>query len=189
MKKNVVILGAGTAGTMMANHLHKKLGKKANITIIDEAKEHYYQPGFLFIPFGIYEPKDVVKPIEKHLPKHARFVNEKVVNILPNENKVTTERGLNFQYDVLVIATGTHIAPEEIEGMAGEFWHKNIFDFYTFEGAVALHKALENFKGGKLVINIAEMPIKCPVAPLEFAFLADDYFVKEELEIRLRLFM
>lgn len=178
MKKNVVILGAGTAGTMMANHLHKKLGKKANITLIDEAKEHYYQPGFLFIPFGIYEPKDVVKPIEKHLPKHARFVNEKVVNILPNENKVTTERGLNFQYDVLVIATGTHIAPEEIEGMAGEFWHKNIFDFYTFEGAVALHKALENFKGGKLVINIAEMPIKCPVAPLEFAFLADDYFVK-----------
>jgi pyrimidine operon attenuation protein/uracil phosphoribosyltransferase len=53
--KNLVILGAGTAGTMMANHLRPKLDKKEwNITIVDQYKTHYYQPGFLFLPFDIY---------------------------------------------------------------------------------------------------------------------------------------
>ncbi len=187
MKKNVVILGAGTAGTMMANHLIKNAGKDIHVTIIDEAEAHYYQPGFLFVPFGIYKGHEVVKPIDKYIPKDALFLNEKITDIQPEKNLVITGGNREVPYDVLVIATGTQIAPGEIEGMEGPYWHKNIFDFYTYEGAVALHKALENFTGGKLVINIAEMPIKCPVAPLEFAFLADDYFeqrgIRDQVEI------
>jgi sulfide:quinone oxidoreductase len=41
---------------------------------------------------------------------------------------------------------------------------------------MALARKLETWEGGRLVINIVEMPIKCPVAPLEFAFLADSFF-------------
>jgi sulfide:quinone oxidoreductase len=79
------------------------------------------------------------------------------------------------------VATGAEIKPDETEGLNGSLWRKQIFDFYTMEGAVALGEFLKTWKGGKLVLNIAEMPIKCPVAPLEFMFLADDYFRKRNM--------
>lgn len=175
--KNLVVLGAGTSGTMMANHLVKKLPKKEwKITIVDQYKTHYYQPGFLFLPFDIYTTKQVKKKGIKFIPKGVDYINEKIDLIVPNENKVNLGNGESLVYDVLIIATGTKIAPDEIEGMNGPEWHKSIFDFYTYEGAKALRNKLREWEGGKLVVHITEMPIKCPVAPLEFAFLADSYF-------------
>jgi sulfide:quinone oxidoreductase len=175
--KNLVVLGAGTSGTMMANHLVKKLPEKEwKITIVDQYKTHYYQPGFLFLPFDIYTTKQVKKKGIKFIPKDVDYINEKIDLIIPNENKINHGNGQSLVYDVLIIATGTKIAPDEIEGMNGPEWHKSIFDFYTYEGAKALRNKLREWEGGKLVIHITEMPIKCPVAPLEFAFLADSYF-------------
>ncbi len=185
--KNLVILGAGTSGTMMANHLSHKLSKDDwKITIVDQYKTHYYQPGFLFLPFDIYKKKDVKKKGEKYLPKGVRYVNQKIDQIFAEENKIKLEHEY-LEYDILIIATGTKIAPEEIEGMKDKEWHKSIFDFYTYEGSVALRDKLRNWQGGKLVVHITEMPIKCPVAPLEFAFLADSYFknkgMRDKVEI------
>ena len=175
--KNLVILGAGTAGTMMANHLDSKLSKEEwQITIVDQNKTHYYQPGFLFLPFDIYSTKQVKKDGTKFIPKRAKYVQKKIELIKPDENKVLLESGEIISYDILIVATGTNIAPEEIEGMAGPQWYKSIFDFYTYEGAKALRDKLRTWEGGKLVVHISEMPIKCPVAPLEFAFLADSFF-------------
>lgn len=178
--KRLLILGAGTAGTMMANHLRSKLNKKEwEMTIVDQFKTHYYQPGFLFIPFDIYSENDVKKKGEKFIPKDINYILSKIDLIQPEENKVLLEGGKELQYDVLIIATGSKIAPEEVEGMNGPMWYKNIFDFYTYEGAVALRDHLRQWQGGKLVVHITEMPIKCPVAPLEFAFLADAYFTEK----------
>lgn len=175
--KNLVILGAGTAGTMMANHLHSKLSKNEwEITVVDQYKTHYYQPGFLFLPFDIYEEKQVKKNGRKFIPKGVNYIQQKIDLIQPKENQVVLDGGDVLKYDLLIIATGTKIAPEEIEGMKGPEWHKSVFDFYTFEGAKALRDKLRTWEGGKLVVHITEMPIKCPVAPLEFAFLADSYF-------------
>lgn len=175
--KNLLILGAGTSGTMMANHLSSKILKKDwTITIVDQFKTHYYQPGFLFLPFDIYTTSQVKKKGKKFIPKGVNYLQEKIELIIPEENKVTLESGTELAYDILIIATGTKIAPEEIEGMNGPKWHKNIFDFYTYEGAKNLRDKLREWEGGKLVVHISEMPIKCPVAPLEFAFLADSYF-------------
>ncbi len=84
--------------------------------------------------------------------------------------------GTVLPYDVLIVATGTRLAPEETEGLTGPGWMEKVFTFYTAEGAEALAEALTRFEGGKLVVNIVDMPIKCPVAPIEFAFLADWYF-------------
>ncbi|MFM1874318.1 MAG: hypothetical protein RL266_55 [Bacteroidota bacterium] len=178
--KKAVILGAGTAGTMMANHLAKKLPKKEwEIVVVDQEKTHYYQPGFLFLPFDMYQPEDVVKPIDDFLPKRAERIVEQIDRVDPIENKVFLKSGETIGYDVLVIATGTRIVPEEIDGMMSDKWHKEVFDFYTFEGACALREKLQTWEGGKLVIHITEMPIKCPVAPLEFAFLADAFFTEK----------
>ena len=179
--KKVLILGAGTAGTIMANTLSRKAGKEWAITVIDQAAEHYYQPGFLFMPFGIYTEKDVVKPRKKFLPSRAVYRQAKLDRIIPEENKVLLESGEEECYDILIIGTGCDIAPDEIEGLTGSDWGKRSHDFYTFEGARRLAAAMQDWKGGRLVINIAEMPIKCPVAPLEFAFLADWHLTQRGL--------
>lgn len=178
--KSLVILGAGTAGTMMANHLVKKLPKSDwTITIVDQYKTHYYQPGFLFLPFDIYTEDQVKKTGKKFIPKGVRYIQEKIELIEPGQNKVTLANDTALDYDILIVATGSKIAPDEIEGMDGPEWHKSIFDFYSYEGAKALRDKLREWEGGKLVVHITEMPIKCPVAPLEFAFLADSYFKKK----------
>ncbi len=186
--KNVVILGAGTAGTMMASHLNKKLKKSDwNITIVDQYKTHYYQPGFLFLPFDTYKPEDVKKSIEEFIPKGVKLIREKINVIDKDTDTVLLESGEKLNYDLLILATGTKTAPGEVEGMLGDYWYKTIFDFYTFEGALALRDKLKDWKGGKLVVHITEMPIKCPVAPLEFAFLADSFFLKKGMRDKVEI--
>ena len=186
--KRLVILGAGTSGTMMANHLNHHLhAPDWEIDIIDERATHYYQPGYLFLPFDIYEPDDIIKPIQDFIPKHVNLIQEKINRVFPKDNYVELGNGLKIPYNVLIIATGAKIAPEEVPGMQGSGWQKDVFDFYTFEGALALRNKLRDWTGGKLVVHITEMPIKCPVAPLEFAFLADSYFknkhIRDQVEI------
>ena len=177
--KKIVILGAGTAGTMMANKLRKTLERDEwQIIIIDKYRSHYYQPGFLFIPFGIYAPQDVIKPKIDFIPPGVEMMFEDVDKIEGEKNHVVLKNGNKIAYDLLIIATGTQIRPDETPGLMGENWYKSIFDFYTIEGATALRNYFRKWEGGKLVINIAELPFKCPVAPLEFAFLADEYFTK-----------
>lgn len=185
--KNLLILGAGTSGTMMANHLRPKLyHNEWNITIVDQYKTHYYQPGFLFLPFDTYTEDQVKKVGKKLIHKKVNYIQKKIEKILPEENKVELEDE-TLNYDILIIATGSKIAPEETEGLIGPLWKKDIFDFYTYEGSLDLRNKLRDWKGGKLVVHITEMPIKCPVAPLEFAFLADSYFRKKGMRDKVEI--
>ena len=177
--KKIVILGAGTGGTIMANKLRKVLDRNEwDITIVDKDKTHYYQPGFLFIPFGIYDRNDVIKPKTDFLPPGVNLMYQSIDRIEPEENRVLLEGGKVLNYDYLIVATGTDINPDETPGLKDQLWRKEIFDFYTLDGAVALRDFFRDWEGGKLVINIAEQPFKCPVAPLEFSFLADAYFTE-----------
>ena len=186
--KRILILGAGTAGTMMVNHLSRKIDTaKWTITVVDEHATHYYQPGFLFIPFGIYSPDQVRKPKAQFIPSGVELVQEKVEVIETDKNSVTLSDGRTLEYAILIIATGARIVPEETEGLAGQHWHDTAFDFYTIEGATALRDRLNGWDGGNLVVHIAEMPIKCPVAPLEFIFLADDFFRRRKMRDRVKL--
>ena len=186
--KRLVILGAGTAGTMMANHLHHKLNRKEwAIDIVDERTEHHYQPGYLFLPFDIYQPEDIIKNIKDFIPSDVNLITKQIERIVAADNYIQLTGGDQLHYDLLIIATGAKIAPEETEGMSGEQWHQSVFDFYTFEGALALRNKLRNWQGGNLVIHITEMPIKCPVAPLEFAFLADSYFQHKKMRDKVNI--
>jgi sulfide:quinone oxidoreductase len=181
-KKRLLILGAGTAGTMMANRLRKKLrADDWAIAVVDQYPKHYYQPGFLFMPFGIYSEKDVVKPKRKFIPRGVDYIQAGINRIDAKENRVVPQFGGYLDYDVLIIATGAKIAPEQTDGILGSDWRKRVFDFYTFDGASRLHNALRDWNGGRLVVHISEMPIKCPVAPLEFTFLADWWLTKRGL--------
>jgi len=187
--KKILILGAGTGGTIMANKLAANMeDNEWQITIIDQDEKHYYQPGFLFIPFGIYTKKDVIKEKKDYIPSDVNQILSAIELIKPEKNQVVLHNGTNLSYDYLIIATGSQIHPEETEGLKEKSWHKNIFDFYTIEGALALANHLKYWRGGRFIVNIAEMPIKCPVAPLEFIFLADWWFseqgIRDKVDIK-----
>ncbi|WP_025863209.1 type III sulfide quinone reductase, selenoprotein subtype [Prolixibacter bellariivorans] len=178
--KRILILGAGTAGTMMANKLRKSLDRDEwEITIVDKHRTHYYQPGFLFIPFGIYNKQDVIKPKADFIPPGVKVVFSEVDKVEAEENKVHLADGSVLLYDYLIIATGTETRPDETPGLTDKLWRKEIFDFYTVEGAVELQKFFKQWEGGKLVLAITELPYKCPVAPIEFVCLADAYFTEK----------
>jgi len=186
--KRLVILGGGTAGTIMANRLAPKLADKGwTITLIDAAATHYYQPGFLFIPFGIYSREDVVKPSRDFYPREVELVSRSAERIEAQTSRIVMADGDMIEYDLLIVATGSRICPQEIEGMTGSGWRRNIFDFYTIDGACALADFLQSWPGGKMVLNVAEMPIKCPVAPLEFVFLADWWFTERGMRDRVEI--
>ena len=177
--KKLLILGAGTGGTIMVNKMRKDLPRDEwTITIVDQYNKHYYQPGFLFIPFGMYKEEDVVKPTNNFFPYGVDYLQTEIELIKGESNQVVLRDGKVLNYDILIIATGTKIFPEETPGLLGDLWHKNIFDFYTIKGALALARFFKTWEGGELVLNVAEMPIKCPVAPLEFVMFADAFFVE-----------
>lgn len=177
MPKHLLILGAGTAGTMMANHLRRRLSRSEwRMTVVDRSDRHLYQPGLLFLPFGTYEESQIVRPTRDFLPRGVEFRQAEVERIAPADKGVVLKNGELLNYDVLLVATGCRTAPEETEGMLGPKWRVNVHDFYTLDGARALRDKLASFEGGRLVVHVNEMPIKCPVAPLEFTFLADTFF-------------
>ena len=186
--KKIVILGSGAGGTMVANNLRKKLSPKQwDITIIDKDEIHHYQPGWLFIPFNVYTPGDCQKPKREFIPEGVNFVMDEVVGLDKSSRTVEGKKG-KYDYDWLVIASGCSIVPEEVEGMQADYYN-NIHDFYTLEGAVRLRDKMKYFNKGRVVVNIAELPYKCPVAPLEFIFMADWFFdvkgARKDVEIEL----
>ncbi|MBI5179175.1 MAG: NAD(P)/FAD-dependent oxidoreductase [Nitrospinae bacterium] len=187
--KKLLILGAGTGGTLLANLLSRKLPHKEwEITVIDKSPEHHYQPGYLFLPFKLYgynAKEDIVRPVREPLPHSAKFVQADVYLIDHKNRAVHTSAG-NFDYDWLILGLGCRIAPEEVEGLE-DAMNKNAHTFYTLEGALKMQEALENFQEGHLVLNIADMPIKCPVAPIEFVFLADYYFHLKNIRDRVQI--
>ena len=188
MSKHLLILGAGTAGTMMANHLRRHLPKDEwRMTIVDRSEKHLYQPGFLFLPFGIYEENQIVRQTADYLPAGFEFIQAEIDTITPEQHEVKLKDGRALSYDILVVATGCRTAPEETEGMLGPKWRVNVFDFYTLDGARALRDRLASWSGGRLVVHVNEMPIKCPVAPLEFTFLADTFFKERSMRDKVQI--
>jgi len=187
--KKLVILGHGTGGTIIATKMRARLPEREwDITVIDRDWQHHYQPGWIFIPFGIYTKDDCLKPRSKYVPAGVNFVLDEILGIDPDKRQVKT-RQATFGYDWLVVATGCGINPEEVEGMLGEGWGKEIHNFYTLEGALALYEKMKYFHKGRVVVNIAELPFKCPVAPLEFCFMSDWFFdvrgVRKNIDIEL----
>jgi sulfide:quinone oxidoreductase len=186
--KHLLVLGAGTAGTMAVNKLRPRLDPDEwAITVVDSKPDHHYQPGYLFIPFGIYEPDEVVKPNARLLAEGVELMMGEVDIVEPDASKVVLTDGTELAYDQLIIATGTHPRRDQTEGLDSDEYGVTIHDFYTLEGARRLAEVLADWPGGRLVTNVVEMPIKCPVAPLEFMFLADAFFTERGMRDQVEL--
>jgi sulfide:quinone oxidoreductase len=187
--RRLVVLGAGTAGTMVVNKLRHRLSREDwQISVVDSSDRHFYQPGYLFLPFGRYTPDQVVRPVRRYIPDGVDLVQGEVECVDPDAGEIRLTDGHRMPYDYLVIATGVEPRPDQTPGMLDPaLWRRSIFDFYTYDGAVALADALPAFDGGRLVVHIVDMPIKCPVAPLEFTFLADAWLRERGLRHRVEL--
>jgi sulfide:quinone oxidoreductase len=172
---------------MLANKLARLGNSQTRITLVDKDENHYFQPGFLFIPFNLLSTNDIVHPKRDFLSSEIDFILSNIEGIDAEKNQVTLCNGKEIEYDQLVIATGSQIYPQEVQGLMGESWRKNIFDFYTLDGATALREFFRGWEGGRLVLNVAEVPIKCPVAPLEFLYLADWYFQQRGMRDKVEL--
>lgn len=187
MTRRAVILGGGTAGTLTANALRRRFAPgDLRITVVDQDDRHVYQPGLLFVPFGA-DAATLTRPRRRQLRRGVDFVEAAVDAVDVGTSTVRLADGTVLSYDVLVVATGAVLAPEETEGLLGPGWGERVFTFYEPESATALARALAAFDHGRLVVNVVDLPIKCPVAPLEFCFLADDFLrrrgVREAVEI------
>lgn len=178
--QKLVILGGGTGGTLAANRFRKSYeDTELRIDVVDQNNDHVYQPGLLFVPFGLATTEEITRPRSRQLHRGINYHQSGVNSVDIETNHVVLGDGLVLPYDVLLVATGSVLQPEETEGMGGPGWLETVFTFYDVQGATALAEKLETFESGRLVINIVDMPIKCPVAPLEFAFLADWYFTEK----------
>ncbi|MCO8128917.1 NAD(P)/FAD-dependent oxidoreductase [Acidimicrobiia bacterium EGI L10123] len=188
MTENVVILGGGTGGTLTANRLRKQFSRgELAITVVDQDREHVYQPGLLFLPFGLAHGEDLIRPRHRQLKKGIDFVESDIDRVDVDGHRVVLAGGRELPYDVLVIATGARLVPDETDGLTGPGWMEKVFTFYDLPGATGLEQALRDFQGGRIVVNVVDMPIKCPVAPLEFCFLADWYFHERGIRDRVQL--
>jgi len=187
--RNLVILGGGTAGTITANKLRKRLATADwSITVVDRDDAHHYQPGYLFIPFGTYQPDDVTKSRREYISDDIPLVYGEIDRVDPEARTVALTNGTVLPYDQLVIATGVTPRPDQTPGLDDEAtWYADVFDFYTYEGTTALARKLKDWPGGRMVIQIVDMPIKCPVAPLEFAFLADSFFTERGMRDKVEI--
>lgn len=182
-----MILGGGTGGTLAANRLRRILDDGAEIVVVDQDGDHIYQPGLLFVPFGLVHLDEIVRPRVRQLHHGIRYLESAVDRVDLDTDTVLLEDGTHLTYDVLVVATGANLVPEETEGLTGPGWMEKVFTFYTPQGAQALGEALRRFDGGRLVVNVVDMPIKCPVAPLEFCFLADWYMRERGIRDRVEI--
>jgi sulfide:quinone oxidoreductase len=173
MADRIVILGGGTGGTLVANRLRRALGRGADIVVVDQDDDHVYQPGLLFVPFGLADPARLVRSRAAQLHRGIELRFADVDHVDTDASAVRLGDGSALGYDVLIVASGARLQPEETDGMTGPGWRDRIHTFYTLEGATILRDALRRFQAGRLVVNLVDLPVKCPVAPLEFCFLAD----------------
>jgi sulfide:quinone oxidoreductase len=186
--KRIVVLGGGTGGTLVANRLRGLLERDAaDIVVIDPDDKHVYQPGLLFVPFGMARPAALARPRGRQFRPGVTFRQAAVDRVDLEKDEVWLADGTPVGYDILVIATGARLVPGETEGLTGPGWMQKVFTFYTPEGAAALERALSGFDGGRLAVAVMDMPVKCPVAPLEFCFLADWYFRKRGIRDKVEL--
>jgi sulfide:quinone oxidoreductase len=187
MTERIVIVGGGTGGSVLANDLADRLEPEldagdAEVTLVNDGPEQVYKPVWLYVPFGQREPADGRRRLDELVDDAVDLRIDRVTDIDTEAKRLALDGGPSMEYDYLVLATGSTLAPERIPGLA-EGGH----DYYSEAGATELREELLSFTEGELVLSVIGTPHMCPAAPLEFVFMADDWFrqrgLRDEVDI------
>ncbi|WP_318567896.1 FAD/NAD(P)-binding oxidoreductase [Salinigranum marinum] len=187
MTHRIAIVGAGTGGSVLANRLADRLAPEIDagdveVTLVTESETHVYKPIWLYVAFGKRDPADGHRPVAELVDRRVSLRFSRVEAIDTDGKTLSLNGGDTLGYDQLVLATGARIVPDEVPGL-----REAAHDFYSEEGALALRDALADFTEGHLVLSVVGTPHMCPAAPLEFVFMADDWFrergIRDQVDI------
>ena len=188
--KNILVAGGGLGGTIVANRMAQKLSGElengdVSITVLDKSDRHFYQPGFLLVAMGVMEPQETHIAEKSVLDRRVQFLSGDagtMSKIDAGNRAVTTADGKVHKYEHLVLSTGSHLQFDEIPGFA-----QGADTFYNLDKAKEMWKKVHSFQGGKIVVDTAMLPHKCPVAPLEITLMLDDYFRKKGIRDKVQI--
>jgi sulfide:quinone oxidoreductase len=171
----ILIVGGGMGGTILGNNLARRLKNelkagKAHITMLSASEQHMYQPGLLYVCVGRMAPDELYREQATLLEPEIEFHVDPVEEFHLEQNHVKTKSGKVYDYDMIVIATGSRALPESIPGLA-----ENSVNCYTEANAIEMWRQLKAFQGGTVTIAVG-VPHKCPMIPLEVTFVLHDYF-------------
>ncbi len=171
----ILVVGGGMGGTILANNLARRLSGeikdgKASVTMLSASDKHMYQPGLLYVAVGKMAPDELYRDQVSLLESSITFRVDPVTKFNLKENNVVTESGKQYDYDIIVVSTGSRAYAEGTPGL-----NEYASQFYTEADAVKMFNTLQNFEGGKVVVAVG-VPHKCPMAPLEITFMLADYF-------------
>ncbi len=175
MTHDIVVVGGGTGGTVLANRLAEDLAPElgagdARVTLLTDDTDHVYKPTFLYVPFGTKTVDDARRPVADLVDDSIDIRYDRVTGIDTDAKRLATRDGAPVGYDQLVLAMGAQLAPEAVPGLAEDGHH-----FYGPEGAQRLRDALADFTEGHLVLSVVGVPHMCPAAPVEFVLMVDDW--------------
>jgi sulfide:quinone oxidoreductase len=179
MPAEVVVLGGGVGGTLVANLLDRSLARDVHVTVVDPTGMHDYQPGYLYVALGQAKGHWLSREERSLLRSGVDLAIEEAIRIHPDAGTVQLARGGSLDWDYLVIATGARLVPDQVPGLA-----EGSFEFYSLPGAERLGQELRRFRGGRIKVGIAGIPYKCPPAPVEFTFMVDGYLRERDLRER-----
>lgn len=175
----ILVIGGGTAGLMVASNLLKK-NPKLHIGIIEPSKSHWYQPAWTLVGGGTYNYKRTMRPTKAVIPKEADWVKDEVVSIDAKNNTVTIANTKQITYEYLVIAPGLKLVPSLTEGLEEVLDKGVVCSNYTNPNHT--WQVIKNFKGGTALFMQPPKPYKCGGAPQKIMYLADDYFRKHGIK-------
>lgn len=176
--KKIIIVGGGNAGISVAAQL-LRVDKNLQISIIDPAEKHYYQPAWTLVGAGVFDINKTVRNEKEYIPKGTTWIKEAVETFLPDENRMICKSGASYSYDVLVVCPGIQLDWQKIKGFKETLGKNNVSSNYSFDIAPYTWELIKNFKGGTAVFTNPVGPVKCGGAPHKIMYLACDYWRKQ----------
>jgi sulfide:quinone oxidoreductase len=180
-RAKVAIVGGGTAGLAIAARLQRAL-KQPDITLIDPAAEHFYQPGFTLLAAGVFQPDQVVRQQSGLVPSGVRWVQDSAAEIDPDHNRVMTTSHGPVNYDFLVLCPGLQMNFERIEGITrAGLGRGNVHCIYDYRSAQNCWPAIQKLAetGGRAIFSDTWTKLKCGGAPKKIYMIADDWCRKK----------
>ena len=180
--KRVLILGGGFGGIATAHRLKQRLGENVEVILVDRRPN--FMVGFRksWALVGESPLEMGQKPIDS-LGRIGVDVRRATIEAIHPQERAATVDGDKIQADALVVALGAELNPSAVPGFT-EFAY-NVYDPNDIPRA---EQALNDFKGGRLVIGIFGAPYKCPPAPLEMALLIQEKFKKSGVQATIEVF-